>query len=84
MDDDILRFIELEVRNVECPERFDRPAQGFVCVAAASRRLQVPPHLAERAQATRTIETLPLTVFAERHGLTLMVGAGPVNADRLL
>ena len=67
MDHLIFGFVEVEMRNVERSERLDRFAQGIVGFTAAPGQLKIPPHAAQRAQPTRTVEALSLTVFAERH-----------------
>lgn len=79
MHDHIVRFVELEVRDIERPQRLDRLAHGLLGVAAAGRGSKVVSHPAQRAQPARAIEALPLTVFAKRHGLTLVGGMKPVN-----
>jgi hypothetical protein len=61
----VFLLLQLEVWNIELPDRLDRQVQGRAgwLVAAA----QVLLYLAQRAQHPRAIESLTLTVIAKTH-----------------
>jgi hypothetical protein len=68
MDDLVfLDFLRFEVWDVERADGIHRREERAIELVAASRRLQLFPHLSQCPQHAGAIETLPLAMIAEAH-----------------
>jgi hypothetical protein len=73
--DGVFLGLELEVRNIQLPDRVKGTRKGAFTPGAGARRAQLALHLAEHAQDPRAVEALTFTVFAEAH-LSILLRAG--------
>jgi len=60
--------LEVQMRDIQFRDRLQRARQRVLHFLAALRRAHLAPHLSQPSQHLRTVEALPLTVFAEIHG----------------
>jgi hypothetical protein len=70
MDDDVLGFVGVEVRDVECADGGHCTPQRRFGRTAPARVPQFTLHPSQRAKHPCAVESLPLTVFAECHPAT--------------